>query len=83
MESLDTNELPKDKSEMKNIKSDGSLFKPIVVDEPEIMLQHAKSLSFEQRIVFDQVVKFCKEVMRSKKGAKIYPKPPQLIAKGN
>ena len=82
LESLDTNELPSDESEMKNVQSDGSMFKPIIVDEPEVMLQYARSLSFEQRIVFDKVVKFCKEVVRYKKGAKIYPKPPQLIIKG-
>ena len=47
------------------------------------MLEYARSLSFEQRIIFDKIVHFCKEVLRSKRGANINPNPPQLIVKGN
>ena len=46
------------------------------------MLQLSRSLSFEQRIVFDKIVRFCKEVLRSEKGANIIPNPPQMIVKG-
>ena len=58
------------------------MFKPIIVDELEVMLQFARSLSFEQRIPFDKLIKFCKEVKRSNQGATIAIKPPQMIIKG-
>ena len=58
------------------------MFKPVIVDEPEIMLQYARGLSFEQRIVFDQIVKFCKSVLRSKRGALVEIIPPQIIVTG-
>ena len=84
LESLDTTELPHEDEERdpENVKSDGCMFKPIIVDEPEIMLQFARSLSFEQRIPFDKLIKFCKEVKRSNQGATIAIKPPQMIIKG-
>mgnify|MGYP001223927759 CR=1 FL=1 len=86
LESLDTNELPEEEEEEEpepsNFKSD-TLFKPIIVDDPDLMLEYARSLSFEQRIVFDKIIKFCKQVKRSNKGvAAAVPKPPQLIVKG-
>ena len=82
LEPPDRTELPDDEPESKNVKSDGCIFKPIVVDEPDLMLKYARSFSFEQKIVFDKVVKFCKEVLRAEKGANIVPNPPQLIIKG-
>ena len=85
LESLDTNELPEEEEEEEpeptNFKID-NLFKPIIVDDPNLMLEYARSLSFEQRIVFDKIIKFCKQVKRSKKVAAVVPKPPQLIVKG-
>ena len=86
IEPMDSTELPDDendsKKEKKNSKPDGCLFKPIVVDEEEVMLNHARSLSFEQRIVFDKIVKFCKSVLRSYNGADIVPNPPKIIVTG-
>ena len=84
LESLDTTELPEPEERYpENVKSGGCLFKPIIVDELEVMLHYARSLSFEQRIVFDRIMKFCKQVLRWKQGAPIPIKPPQLIVKGN
>ena len=84
LESLDTTELPHEEEERdpENVKSDGCLFKPIIVDELEVMLQFARSLSFEQRIPFDRFIRFCKEVKRSNQGSTIAIKPPQMIIKG-
>ena len=83
LESLDTIELPEpEERDPENVKSGGCLFKPIIVDELEVMLHYARSLSFQQRIVFDRIIKFCKEVLRWKQGAPIPIKPPQLIVKG-
>jgi hypothetical protein len=83
IEPLDTTVWPEEDPQPKNIKSDGMFFKPIVVDEDEIMLEMARSLSFEQRIVFDKLIRFCKMILRSSKGAHIPIIPPNLIVTGN
>ena len=82
-EPMDTSVLPEEEPAPKNIKSDGCLFKPIVVDEDEYMLERVRSLSFEQRIVFDKFVKFTKSVLRNLKGASVVPIPPNIIVTGN
>ena len=83
LESLDTTELTDDEeARPKNIKSDGPLFAPVIVDEEEKMLQDARKLSFEQRIAFDKIIAFCKSVLRSNKGAAVLPIPPQMIVTG-
>ena len=53
-----------------------------MVDEEDVMLKYARSLSFEQRIVFDKIMKLCKAVLRSNNGADIIPNPPKLIVTG-
>ena len=83
LESLDTTELPEEDSEPKNSNSKGSFFRPVVVDEDELMLKYARGLSFEQRIAFDKIVDFCKLVKRSKEGSSVEIHPPQLIVTGN
>ena len=85
MEPLDTMELPDDEPETsnkRNFKSHLSLYKPIEVDEVDVMLQLARALSFGQRIVFDKMITFSKEVLRANNGARIVPNPPQLIVTG-
>ena len=83
IEPLDTTVWPEEDPQPKTIKSDGMFFKPIVVDEDEVMLEMARSLSFEQRIVFDKLIRFCKMILRSFKGAHIPIIPPNLIVTGN
>ena len=61
----------------------GGIFRPIVVEEDEVMLEMARNLSFEQRIVFDQMVKFSKSILRLMMGAtNVIQLPPQLIVTG-
>ena len=80
--SMPVSALPEEEeAETKNSK--GGFFTPVVVDEEEKMLQYARGLSFEQRIVFDKAVRFCKLVKRSKKDPTILINPPQLIVTGN
>ena len=82
MEPLDTTELPKEDSQSKNVRSDG-IFRPIIVEEDDVMLEMARNLSFEQRIVFDHIIQFCKSILRLMKGAtNIIQLPPQLIVTG-
>jgi hypothetical protein len=59
------------------------LFKPIIIDEDDRMLERVRSLSFEQRIVFDKFVQFTKSVLRNLNGASIVPIPPNIIVTGN
>ena len=46
------------------------------------MLEMARSLSFEQRIVFDRVVDYNKSVLRRSKGAHVLLNPPKFIVTG-
>ena len=85
LEPLDTTELPEeeeDTRDKKNTKSNLSLFKPIEVDEHDVMLALARSLSFGQRIAFDKMITFSKAVLRANNGARIVPIPPKLIVTG-
>ena len=83
LEPLDTTELPNDEEHIpRNYKSDGPLFQPAVVDADEVMLEMARSLSFEQRIVFDRVVDYNKSVLRRSKGAHVLLNPPKFIVTG-
>ena len=82
MEPLDTTKLPEEESQPKNVRSDG-IFRPIVVEEDDVMLEMARNLSFEQRIVFDHMIQFCKSILRLINGAtNIIQLPPQLIVTG-
>ena len=83
LEPKDTSVLPEEDPKPKNIRSDGCLFKPIIIDEDDRMLERVRSLSFEQRIVFDKFVQFTKTVLRNLNGASIVPIPPNIIVTGN
>ena len=81
-EPLDTSEFPQEESAPINVKSVGLLFKKIEVQEHDVLLNMARSLSFEQRIAFDLIVQFCKSISRLKKGAKIRINAPNIIVTG-
>ena len=81
-EPLDTSELPQEEPAPINVKSVGLLFRKIEVQEHDLLLDMARSLSFEQRIIFDQIIRFCKAVLRSKKGARLRIDPPNMIVTG-
>ena len=82
LEPKDTSVLPEEDPKPKNIRSDGCLFKPIIIDEDDRMLERVRSLSFEQKIVFDKFVQFTKSVLRNLNGASIVPIPPNIIVTG-
>ena len=81
-EPLDTSEFPPEEPVPINVKAVGLLFKKIEVQEHDVLLDMARGLSFEQRIVFDLIVQFCKEIIRSKSGATIRINPPNIIVTG-
>ena len=80
-EPLDTSELPQEEPAPINVKPVGLLFKKIEVQEHDVLLDMARGLSFEQRIVFDLIVQFCKAILRSKK-ATIRIDAPNIIVTG-
>ena len=89
MEPIDSSELP-DEDEIPRInvkKNFGSKevgkFKPIVLDDLETMIQNVRKLSFEQRIVFDEVINYCITVLIQENGGNVTVIPPKLIVTGN
>ena len=46
------------------------------------MKLNARKLSFEQRIVFDKIITYCKDVVMSRKRPDFDPLPPKLIVHG-
>lgn len=82
LEPIDTSELPDDPKPMSKPK-EGCKFKPIIPDEIEEMKLNVRKLSFEQRIVFDKIISFCKDVVMSRKCQDFNPVPPKVIIHGN
>ena len=82
---LDTSELPPEADSKRDKKKpDGSPYKPIPMCTQDEMMQKARSLSYNQRIVFDKIVTFSKSVIRAEKGndpMSILP-PPLLMVHG-
>ena len=55
---------------------------PIIVDGESTMLELARSLSFEQRIVFDTMLHYCKSIVMANNGANVVLDPPCFIIHG-
>ena len=60
--------MPNEHKSKKNAKKlDGCTYKPIPTASKEEMIQKARSLSFNQRIVFDKRITFAKSVVSAEK----------------
>ena len=81
LEPIDDSELPEEPSNIDK-HSDGSKFKPIIPDEIAQMKENVRKLSFEQRIVFDKVISYCKDVVMARKSSNFHPDPPKFIVHG-
>ena len=82
---IDDSELPQEVGENESldfIDSDYARFKPIASKDIGVMKNEACKLSLEQRIVFDKIIRFCKEEIIAEKTGEITTKPPLLIAHG-
>ena len=82
---LDTSDLPVEEGDnKKGEKPDGCPYKPIVVPSRDEMFKAARSLSFSQRIVFDQVITYCKSVIMAERcgDPSSMEDPPHLIVHG-
>ena len=64
------------------VDSDYAKFKPIPSKDISVMKNEACQLSFEKRIVFDKIVKFCKEEIIAIKIGRNQPTPPRIIVHG-
>ena len=63
---LDTSDLPPEAGDKKcSKKPDGGLYKPIPLSTQSELIQKARSLSYNQRIVFDKMVGFAKSVVQT------------------
>ena len=82
---LDTSDLPAEAGDKKTTrKPDGCPYKPIPVSTRDELIQKARSLSYNQRLVFDKMVTFAKSVVRAEKSKdpiSVLP-PPLLIVHG-
>ena len=82
---LDTSDLPAESGDKRAKKlPDGSPYKPIPIATQDELIQKARSLSFNQRIVFDKALAFAKSIIRAEKAndpLSILP-PPLLIVHG-
>ena len=81
LEPIDDSELPEEPENVAK-SSDGSKFKPIIPDEKNQMKEYARSLSFEQRVVFDKMISYCKDVVMARKSPNFNPVPPKIIVHG-
>ena len=82
---LDISDLPAESEVQKcNQKPDSSPYKPIPNATQDELLQMARNLSFNQRIVFDKMIAFSKSIIRAEKGKDLLSAmpPPLLIVHG-
>ena len=83
MEPLDTTELPEEVDPSNNIprpkatakKKENIKIKEIKLDDPRVMIENARNLSFSQKVVFNDVIDFCKRTEIQMTGTPIYIKP--------
>ena len=82
---MDTSDLPKEAGEKRNTKKlDGCPYKPIPTATQDELIQKARSLSFNQRVVSDKMITFAKSVIRAEKAKDPLSvlSPPIMIVHG-
>ena len=55
---------------------------PILPEDTNELLRNARSLTYEQRVVFDQFIHFAKSLICFKNGGNIEAEPPRIIVHG-
>ena len=80
LEAPDMSELPQEPDE-KNTKADGS-FRPIKSVSEEQMIYDIRSLSIDQKIVFERLLSYCKSLMFSHSKFSSDIEPPRIIITG-
>ena len=87
MEPLDINELPPDEPSQNQSKSSSdkkAIMKPIIItpEDIKVMYDHARCLSYAQKVVFDMVIHYIRCVAIASKGGLIKPEPPMILVNG-
>ena len=89
IEPIDSSELPDEENERINVKKNLTnlkevvKFKPIVLDDHQTMIENVRKLTYEQRIVFDEVINYCITCKIQENGGNVTVIPPNLIVTGN
>ena len=74
----------KNQNKQGSMKVEKSIFKPMILPETmEEMYNSVRSLSFEQRVIFDRFIHFLQSIVCVKNNGDIEPIPPRLIVHGN
>ena len=86
MEQPDLNTLPEEPNEPKkasNMSAKEELkLRPIVIADRATLRRSVRGLSYEQRLVFDDVIHYCRCVAIDNLGGQIDPEPPKYIVHG-
>ena len=92
MEPLDLSELPDENENEKptiNVKKNSAnlkesvKIKPIILDDPDVMAKYAQSLSYEQKVVFNEFINYCKACLVNANNGNFIVIPPTFIVTGN
>ena len=86
MEQPDLNTLPEEPNEPKkasNMSAKEELkLRPIVIADRATLRRSVRGLSYEQRLVFDDVIHYCRCVAIDNLGGQIDPEPPKYKVHG-
>ena len=82
-EEPDLSELPEENEERNPRSDDTGMFRPISMVAEEQMISDVRSLSHEQKIVFEKYLSYCKSRVFSQSKFDINVTPPRLIVHGN
>ena len=73
----------KDNKKSQSLKQEKIVYKLPTLDDTDTMKDNVRNLSFEQRVIFDKYIDFCKRVMCSVRyGGNIDTTPPRIIVHG-
>jgi hypothetical protein len=76
---LDTNLA---ETEPENILPEKTKYKRVDISDKESMLESTRCLSDDQRIGFDKIIKFCKDLVKQRSNPTLAVKPPLLVIHG-
>ena len=82
---IDDSELPGEEKYIEQSFADGSKFKPIELPAEQQMVEDVLKMSFGQRLVFDKVISYCKDLKmkeNEKRTSQWQPEIPKLIVHG-
>ena len=82
-EPMDTTNYPCEEDMQQKSSRESTKFKQIILDDDDTMRSEARCLSFEQRIVFNNFINYCKDILVQQPDSGKILEPPRMIAHGN